>query len=155
MAGYQPRGFKVAATCLPLRSSFGLPPQMASNQLPRKFAACLPSKSPFGFSFKCLAISQEGLKWPLCACLQEVHLVFPPKGRLSTAEKVSSGHCMSTFIIIHAESSISHQPSRVLLEGLLALKSKQSGLLASDCQEFFLKGSPIKNPLGFPGGQCC
>jgi hypothetical protein len=155
MAGYQPRGFKVAAVCPPLRSPSGLPPHMAGNQLLRRFAACLPSKRPFGFSSKWLAISQEDLKWLLRACLWEVHLVFPPKGQLSTAKKVSSGHCFSTFIIVHAESSINCQPSRIPLEGLLALKSKQNGLLASDCQEFFLKGLPIKNPLGFPGGQYC
>jgi hypothetical protein len=52
---------------------------MANNQLPRRFAAHLPLKSPFGFPPKWLAISQEGFKWPLRARFQEVHSVFSPK----------------------------------------------------------------------------
>jgi hypothetical protein len=52
-------------------------------------------------------VTPDLLKWPLRACLQEVHSVFPPNGQPSTAEKVSSGCCMPTFIIIHAEWLIS------------------------------------------------
>jgi hypothetical protein len=61
---------------------------MASYQPPRRFAACPPSKSPFGFPPKWLAISQEGFKRPLHVRLQEVHLVFPPKWLATNMEKV-------------------------------------------------------------------
>ena len=55
-------------------------PQMANNQ-PRRFKVATARPS------------------------SRNHLVFPPNGRLSTAEKVSSGCCVPTFIIIHAEWS--------------------------------------------------
>ncbi len=111
MAGNQPRRFKVAAACLPSRSPFGLPLQMASNQPLRRFAACLPSKSLIGFPPQWPAISREGLKWPLHAHLWEVHLVFSSNGQQSTAKKVCGSPAFKKSIWFHPQIA-SNQPRR-------------------------------------------
>ncbi len=53
-----------------------------------------------------VAQSAKKVKSGHCVPSSRNHLVFPPNGRLSTAEIVSSECCMPTFIIIYAKWSI-------------------------------------------------